>query len=134
MRCIVPLWATVVALVALMGTVRASTTAVAQDRIWFAPGPGTIDYLDLFEHPEEWPHARRLVNVFKFYQQHTQTPAPSVVGPNSYAALAGAGAFRQLTAWGIKTAIEVASVKTFYCTADSSGMTAAIDATIASVR
>ena len=121
------------ALTSLLTPAHAATT-VAQDRLWFAPGPGTIDYLDLFERPDEWPHARQLLNVFKFYQQHTQTPAPSIVGPNTYDALVSAHAFSLLHSWGIKTAIEVGAVKPFYCTADSSGMTAAIEATIDSVR
>lgn len=117
----------------LLTPARAATT-VAQDRIWFAPGPGTIDYLDLFERPDEWPHARQLVNVFKFYQQHTQTPAPAIVGPNTYGALMNANAFSLLNKWGIKTAIEVGAVKPFYCTADSSGMNAAIANSLDSIR
>ena len=28
------------------------------DRIWFTPGPGTIDMLRLFEAPDEWGPAR----------------------------------------------------------------------------
>lgn len=104
------------------------------DRVWFCPGPGTIDFIRLFERPEEWPHARQLVSVFKFYQQHTQTPTPSIVGPNAYEALARAGVFRMLKTWGKKTAIEVGAVKEFYCTPDARGMNEAIAATIASVR
>lgn len=105
-----------------------------QDRVWFCPGPGTIDFVRLFERPEEWAHARQLVSVFKFYQQHTQTPTPSIVGPNSYEALARAGVFRTLKTWGKKTAIEVGAVKEFYCTPDASGMNSAIAASLASVR
>ncbi|MGH9411125.1 MAG: hypothetical protein ACRD1V_16910, partial [Vicinamibacterales bacterium] len=134
MRRIVVLASTVAALVILFAPVDASTTTAAQDRIWFAPDPGTIDYLDLFEHPEEWPHARQLVNVFKFYQQHTQTPAPDIVGPNTYDALVRVNAFHLLNQWGIKTAIEVGAVKDFYCTPDASGINAAIANTIASVN
>jgi hypothetical protein len=74
------------------------------------------------------------VSVFKFYQQHTQTPAPSIVGPNTYAALARAGVFRTLKNWGKKTSIEVGAVKEFYCTPDASGMNAAIAGTLESVR
>jgi hypothetical protein len=103
-------------------------------RLWFCPGPGTLDYIRLFDHPEEWPRARRLVSVFKFYQQHTLMPADSIVGPDSYDALARAGAFRMLRQWGIETAIEVASVKEFYCTPDARGMNESIAATLASVR
>lgn len=122
-------------------TVVLSTAPVAQtpstviaDRIWFSPSPGSIDYLDLFNRPEEWPLARQLISVFKIYQQHTQTPAPDLVGPNSYDALARAGAFRKLADWKKKLAIEAGSVKEFYCTPDASGMSASIANTTASIR
>src|SRR5215471_14362516 len=85
---------TAAALVILMSSARAAGPAgAAADRLWFAPSPGSIDYLDLFTHPDEWPLARQVISVFKFYQQHTQTPAPDLVGPNTYDALARAGAF-----------------------------------------
>jgi hypothetical protein len=128
-----------VALAALAGALltsapRAQLAGAAADRIWFAPSPGSIDYLDLFGHPDEWPLARQLISVFKFYQQHTQTPAPDLVGPNTYDALARAGAFRQLSSWNIKVAIEAGAVKEFYCTPDASGMNLAIANTLASIR
>jgi hypothetical protein len=107
--------------------------AAASDRIWFSPGPGTIDYIRLFEHPEEWAHARQLFSVFKFYQGHTQA-TNLAFAPNTYDALVRAGAFRRLATWGKKIALEVGAVKPFYCTPDASGMNAAIDATVASVR
>ena len=102
------------------------TLPVLADRIWFSPGPGTVDYLQLFDNPGQWTRARSVVSVFKFYAQHTQTPAPSIVGANTYDALVRAGAFRKLTSWKIKTALEAGSVKEFWCTADSSGMEASI--------
>ena len=111
-----------------------SAAAPAADGIWFAPGPGTIDYISLFEHPEQWPRARALFDVFKFYQQHTQTPAPDIVGPNTYDALVRAGAFQTLTRWGKKIAIEAGSVKEFYCTPDASGMNASITSSLDSIR
>jgi hypothetical protein len=110
------------------------TAAPAPDRIWFAPGPGTIDYISLFEHPEQWPRARALFDVFKFYQQHTQTPAPDTVGPNTYDALVRAGAFQTLMTWGKKIAIEAGSVKEFFCTPDASGMNQSIAFTLDSIR
>src|SRR5262249_13154596 len=110
------------------------SSSAATDRLWFCPSPGSIDYLDLFTHPDAWPLARQLVNVFKFYQQHTQTPAPDLVGPNNYDALVRAGAFRLLAGWNKKTAIEAGAVKEFYCTADGSGMNEAVANTIASIR
>jgi hypothetical protein len=123
--------AVVAAIVCLSVPVRGVQTA---DRIWFCPGPGTIDFLRLFQHPEEWPRARSLVDVFKFYQGHTQTPAPQTFLPNSFEALAGAGVFRTLMQWNKKIAIEAGAVKEFYCTADASGMQEAIGNTLDSIR
>ncbi|HEX6464089.1 MAG TPA: hypothetical protein VFZ98_06545 [Vicinamibacterales bacterium] len=104
------------------------------DRIWFCPGPGTLDFIELFQHPEEWPRARALVNVFKVYQGHTQTPPPSAFLPNSYDALASAGVFRTLVQWNKKIAVEAGSVKEFYCTPDASGMNESITNTLNSIR
>jgi hypothetical protein len=112
----------------------AQVTSVAADRVWFAPSPGSIDYRRLFEHPEEWSRARQLISVFKFYQQHTQTPAADMVGPNTYDALARAGAFRVLGQWKKKIAIEAGSVKEFYCTPDASGMNESIGKTLDTLR
>ena len=123
-----------VAALLVMISVTGSGAALDQDRVWFCPGPGTIDYVRLFQQPSEWAHARQLVSVFKFYQQHTQMPPPSIVGPNNYDSLARAGVFRTLKAWGKKVAIEVGAVKEGYCTPDASGMNAAIAGSVASVR
>src|SRR5258708_1161761 len=108
--------------------------AAPVDRIWFCPDPGTLDYIDLFTHPEEWPHAGQLMDVFKVYQQHTQLPPAPIVGPNTFDALARAGAFQTLTRWGKKIAIEAGAVKEFYCTPDASGMNAAIGNTNDSIQ
>jgi hypothetical protein len=103
------------------------------DRIWFTPGPGTLDMRRLFEVPDEWPRAREAVQVFQFYQQHTE-PAASIVGPNTYDALARSGAFSRVTRdWKKRLALEAGSVKDFYCTTDSSGMDASIAATQRSI-
>lgn len=107
----------------------------AADRVWMAPAPGSFDYTRLFLAPSEWPDALRVVDVFKFYQQHTLSRPDPVVGPNTYDALVQAGAFRTVTrSWGKKIALEVGAVKEFYCTADDSGMQEAIEATLASVE
>jgi hypothetical protein len=111
-----------------------SALPVSADRIWFCPGPGTLDYLGLFEHPEEWTRARAVITVFKFYAQHTQTPAPAIVGPNTYDALVRASAFRKLTSWRIKTALEAGAVKEFWCTPDASGMEASIRSTLDALK
>jgi hypothetical protein len=118
----------------LAGRSSSDTLPVASDRIWFSPVPGALDYQRLFEHPEEWPRARSVISVFKFYQQHTQTPPPSIVGPNSYDALVRARAFRALTAWRIASALEIGSVKEYWCTPDASGMQASIQATRDAVK
>jgi hypothetical protein len=108
---------------------------IANDRIWFAPAPGSLDYIRLFQAPSEWSRALRLMDVFKFYQQHTDLRPNPIVGPNTYDALVRAGAFRTLTrTWGKKIALEVGAVKEFYCTPDGHGMQEAIDATLASVQ
>jgi len=121
------------ALVALSIRSSAQSPSSSSDRIWFCPGPGTLDYLDLFAHPEQWQRTRGDINVFKFYQQHTVLPPPANVGPNSYDALVAAGAFRQLPAWGIKIALEAGAVKEFYCTPDGSGMAESIQSTLGSL-
>jgi hypothetical protein len=125
--------AAAVALFVVLG-VALGTSAAPTDRIWFCPGPGTLDYISLFEHPEQWPRARALLDVFKFYQQHTQMPPAANVGPNSYDALVRAGAFQTLTKWGKKIAIEAGAVKEFYCTPDASGMNTSIQNTLDSIR
>lgn len=107
---------------------------VSADRIWFSPVPGALDYLRLFERPDEWERTRRVVRVFKFYQQHTARQPPSIVGPNSYDALVRAGAFRKLTEWGMKSALEVGAVKEFWCTPDESGMQESVRATLEAVK
>src|SRR3982751_2299494 len=81
-------------------------SAATPHLIWFCPGPRTLDYIRLFEHPEEWRRARDLVGVFKFYQQHTQ-PTNLAFAPNTYAALANANAFRLVKSWGQKLALEL---------------------------
>jgi hypothetical protein len=108
--------------------------STATDRIWFSRSRGSIDYLQLFARPDLWARARAVVDVFKIYQQHTQTPAADLVGPNTYEALNRAGAFRILASWKIKLAIEAGAVKEFYCTADASGMNQSIANTVASIR
>ena len=122
------------AALALLALPVPSRSAAPADRIWFCPGPGTLDYLRLFEDPDDWPHARQIISVFKFYQQHTRMPADPIVGPDTYDALVRVDAFRSLQRWGKTTAIEVAAVKEFYCTPDASGMRAAVDDTLTSVR
>jgi hypothetical protein len=123
----------VAAFVAMAGAPRGAD--IEADRMWFAPAPGSSDYLRLFQAPAEWPRGLRVLDVFQFYQQHTDPRPNSVNGPNTYTALVRAGAFRTVTrTWRKKIALEVGAVKEFYCTPDAAGMQEAIDATLASVR
>ncbi|HXW07510.1 MAG TPA: hypothetical protein VD833_19900 [Vicinamibacterales bacterium] len=119
---------------AIAGAVLGGTPAVPQvfprDRIWFAPAPGSLDLLRLFESVDEWPRARQTLDVFKFYHQHTFAEPPDIVGPNSYDALVRVDAFRKLRQWGKRVALEAGSVKEFYCTADDSGMRESIELTL----
>ena len=100
-------WLATAAAVALVLSTPAGSAPppVSADRIWFAPGPGTLDFQRLFEHPEEWARARDVITVFKFYQQHTEARRPEIVGPNYYDALARVNAFRKLKELKINTAL-----------------------------
>lgn len=104
------------------------------DRLWYNPNPGSLDLRRMFEHPEEWEHTRRGVDVFQFTMQHTYAVPDAVVGPNSYDALVRAGAFRRLEEWRIRTGVGVGAVKEFYCTPDARGMQTAVSDTVAAVR
>ena len=123
-------------LLAALGALSALSRGAAadEDRVWFAPAPGSLDYIRLFQAPSEWPAALRVIDVFKFYQQHTHLRPNAIVGPNTYEALAQAGAFRLLTrTWGKRIALEVGAVKEFYCTTDARGMQDAVQATLDSI-
>jgi hypothetical protein len=112
----------------------ASPGILPEDRIWFAPGAGTVDMLRLFEAPQEWTHARAVIDVFQFYQGHALTQGGPLNGPNRYDAFVQVNAFRQLRQWGKRVAMEVGVVKEFYCTEDDSGMRASIADTVDAVR
>jgi hypothetical protein len=111
-----------------------ASNPVAADRIWFSPNPGTLDLLDMFERPDEWQHARALMSVYNFTQQHTHAIPDSIVGPNTYDALVRVDAFRKLGRWGKKISIGVGAVKEFYCTADDSGMKQSVTDTLNAIR
>jgi len=121
-------------LAASMAETVAGQQAPSTRQFWLSPSPGTIDYIRLFDHPEEWTLARDVTRVFKFYQQHTQTPADPIVGPNTYDALVRAQAFRRLMQWRKQIAVEVGSVKEYYCTPDASGMRNSIAGSVAAVQ
>ncbi len=112
---------------------QSSSSAVAADRIWFSPNPGTLDMRRMFEHPEEWAHARSLMRVYNFTQQHTFATPDPIVGPNSYEALVAVDAFRTLGRWGKKISLGAWAVKEFYCTDDASGMNQATSDTLKAI-
>lgn len=129
-RCLV----TAALIAALPVAFFASPSTRRADRIWFSPGPGTVDMLRLFDEPDTWARARSVMDVFKFYQGHTRTVPTPGEGPNQYEAFVRADAFRKLMRWGKHIAIEAAAVKEFYCTPDGSGMQQSIDDTLEALR
>ena len=125
---------TLVLLVLLIGPALSTAQSTpAKREIWFSPNPGTLDMLRMFEQPDEWDSARRLMTVFNITQQHTFPGGDAIVGPNTYDALVRVDAFRTLVRWGKKLSIGVGSVKEVYCTDDASGMNEAIGNTLAAV-
>jgi hypothetical protein len=79
-------------------------------RFWFGPNIGSLDMLQLFTEDELWPEARKHVGVYQFYTQNV-IDVGGPIGPNSYAALRDAQAFRKVKNWGMLTAVEMGSVK-----------------------
>ena len=81
------------AVAALICTVAPATTVLAADAsVWFNPAPQSPDYLALFDNPDAWVAARRLVDVFEF--------SPAQLQPsdrrNSFGALTRVDAFAKL--------------------------------------
>jgi hypothetical protein len=119
------------AIAAAAGLAAVTATAHAQRPrptvVWFAPAPGSLDMMHLFEAGDEWVAARSRMAVFKFYGQHLWDPSPPLVGPNTYRNLVAVDAFRTVTErWHKQIAVEVGSVKPQYCTADAAGNNLAI--------
>ena len=76
-------------------------TPSAADRIWFSPNPGTMDMLRMFEHPDEWAHARAADGRLQRHAAaHVRDRASPIVGPNAYDALVRVDAFRKLVQLG----------------------------------
>jgi len=84
----------------------------------------------LFEAPDEWPRARQIMDVFEFYQGHLLTQVSAGEGPNSYTAFVKADAFRKLSRWGKRIAVEAGAVKEGYCTPDATGMQESVNRTL----
>jgi hypothetical protein len=123
---------------ALLVVLASSTSAqfsgfAFRDRVWYGPNPGSLDMRRMFEVPDEWAFTRGLIDVFRFNQQHTGVIPDGIVGPNTYNALVTSDAFRTVARWGIKTSLEVGSVKDFYCTEDASGMNTSIAESVGAI-
>jgi len=104
-------------------------------RVWFTPGPGTLDMLRLFEMPDEWAEARARISVFKFYRSQLLDEPDPMVGPNTYDALRRVDALRTITrVWQKRIAIEVSAVKDFTCTDDMSGTDGEIRRALEAIR
>lgn len=120
----------VVAVWSLLSPSVAGQPAIRDDRFWYAPNPGSIDLIRMFERPEEWRRALQLIDVYQFTQQHTGAIPDRIVGPNRYDALVRADVFRTLVRWKKKIALGVGSVKEQYCTPGPSGMQQSIADTL----
>ena len=81
--------------------------------VWFSPNVASVDMLDLFTAPQQWPAARSQVEVFKFDAGHVGTAGWScdanptqACGPNHISNFIAVDAFNTLDQWGIDIAIE----------------------------
>ncbi len=87
--------------------------------VWFHPNSGSVDLLNLFNNPEQWPTSRAIVDVFGFYINQVLPPHPqypcTVCGQNILPNLINAQAFSKLSQWNKKIAVEVFAVKHFSC-------------------
>lgn len=81
--------------------------------VWFTPNPESPDFLDLFKKPSLWSKARSQVSVIKLGPQQSGSNNPT--STNTLAELKAVNAFRLLSQWGIKLAIEVPALKPWDC-------------------
>jgi hypothetical protein len=84
-----------------------------EDQVWFTPNIASVDMLDLFNCPEQWPSARSQIDVFKFYTVQVGTGGWSCVGHPAYNCgdnhlenFVAAHAFWKLALWDIDIAVE----------------------------
>jgi hypothetical protein len=100
-------------LIALSATHTASADEPSP-QVWFAPNLGSSDYATLFTQPERWAKSRHLVDVFQFYTGNicveNAKGCPRCNG-NLIQTFQDADAFKQLTEWGIKIAMEGGALK-----------------------
>ena len=89
------------------------------EQVWFAPNMGSLDYTDLFSHPEQWPTARSKVDVFKFYTQNLLDNPCNICGNNILSSFIDVQAFQKLTDWDIAIGLEAGAVKEWGCTGEA---------------
>jgi hypothetical protein len=79
--------------------------------VWYGPDLSSPDLLaaNHFLHPEDWPTARALVNVFKTYGVENTAPGP-FTKDSMLTNWNAAGAWGLLQGWGMKIAVEAAVV------------------------
>ena len=85
----------------------------SQNQIWYTPNIASVDMLDLFTNPEQWPSARSNIDVFKFYLVQVGTggwsglghPAYNI-GDNHLENFVDVQAFSLLEQWDIDIAVE----------------------------
>jgi hypothetical protein len=93
--------------------------AVAQQRatggsrgVAFGPNLGSIDYADLFAHPEVWSDLRNQLSAFKVYGDSIHADSPSdKVGVNTYDAFRSWGLFARLREWDLPLHLEHGAIK-----------------------
>lgn len=74
----------------------------------YAPNCGSVDMLDLFDHPEQWPTVRENIDLFGFHGWSLITPGSynDLAGRNIIANFIAVDAFAKLATWGIGVHIE----------------------------
>jgi hypothetical protein len=93
--------------------------AVAQQRVefgvrgaMFGPNLGSVDYAELFAHPETWADLRNQLSAYKIYGDNVHADAPSDrVGTNTYPAFCAWELFGQLRQWNLPVHLEHGAIK-----------------------
>jgi hypothetical protein len=80
------------------------------DLVWFAPNMGSTDHVELFTDPDAWTAEGELIDVFQFHSAVLFDQPCPICSDNSIETLGAADSFRQLTEWGIATAVEVGAI------------------------
>jgi hypothetical protein len=78
--------------------------------VWFAPNMGSTDHAELFTDPGAWAGERELIDVFQFHSAVLFDQPCAICSDNSIVTLGAADSFRQLSEWGIATAVEVGAI------------------------